>query len=689
MLVAILHPAVVSFSKTSYLLCGCVRPCPLCVRVCLCVLLNGIARVFRGEFSQAIAEGVGGGMIQSLFLDYTPVGSSHIELLERALGKQNCLLHTLSMRACGITDDDCQALASGAFASNPVENVTIAGDNKTKSPVTFSGVVAIAKACNKYLEHFDVGASSCGGNRLDVMTTVFCEYCRRLRYVDLRKCDLSGVLPTSVDAWEWAEHLEYLNVEENPLTGGFPECIATLPNLKQLHLGYTKITGAIPEEVATKSNLKVLDVTATALVPGSKLMELIAVGDIDVIGVTLTEEFSSGRRQRKQKPNAFLNGGRFMTTGFTRNNYDGNVSRAEYAEFSFGPNGALEGFIDYSTGAKYNKAEATHVHGHYHFGGLDNPNPGNWTQWTAGDQFFYHEAYHGGRSNFYYSGKIHGDKLIGTYKMGGRNATGTFEWKITKVLERGNLSDAAATTQPSFGGKDIAAAIPTKSTAPDYIVVSSAGSAIANGTFRIDGSFNQRPMYTCSETGIQIWNNHSQWRIGTTNNYLYCVASRAAKPPETGWVRSVEICHSSLCADGVELPAPTLQVTGTASRSDGVSATASSSNGASAPASSPSIVEPPAQIKVVGAGYALSNGVFARDGSYNSRPMYTCAATGVQIWHNHSQWRLGNTNDYHYCVNSETVSPPASGWQPAQQLCSESLCRTGVSDPSPMLEFVG
>ena len=27
---------------------------------------------------------------------------------------------------------------------------------------------------------------------------------------------------------------------------------------------------------------------------------------------------------------------------------------------------------------------------------------------------------------FYYSGRVQGDKLIGTYKMGGRNATGTF-----------------------------------------------------------------------------------------------------------------------------------------------------------------------------------------------------------------------------------------------------------------------
>ena len=140
-------------------------------------------------------------------------------------------------------------------------------------------------------------------------------------------------------------------------------------------------------------------------------------GEIELIGWTTTQAFGLNEGDRS-KLNAFFGGGRFMTTGFTRNDYDGNISRAECAEFKFGKGGVLSGApcictndtlrkhrsqawlnlfcapggIDYSTGANYNVAEATKISGLYHFGGLDNPDPDRWSSWTPGDQFFYHEA---------------------------------------------------------------------------------------------------------------------------------------------------------------------------------------------------------------------------------------------------------------------------------------------------------
>ena len=47
-----------------------------------------------------------------------------------------------------------------------------------------------------------------------------------------------------------------------------------------------------------------------------------------------------------------------------------------------------------------------------------------------------------------------------------------------------------------------------------------------------------------------------------------------------------------------------------------------------------------------GAGSEGVNGRYERDGDYKSRPMWTSQGTGIQIWWNHGQWRIGNTNDY-------------------------------------------
>jgi hypothetical protein len=119
--------------------------------------------------------------------------------------------------------------------------------------------------------------------------------------------------------------------------------------------------------------------------------------------------------------------GTIHTTGFTRNDYDGNMSRGA-AEFTFGESGEFSGGIDYNPGGNYNPAQATMVSGKYDFAGLENPDPAGWIQWEEGDTFYYSEIYSSG--TFYYSGKVLGSTLTGRYQMGGRNAHGTFEWNV-------------------------------------------------------------------------------------------------------------------------------------------------------------------------------------------------------------------------------------------------------------------
>ena len=75
--------------------------------------------------------------------------------------------------------------------------------------------------------------------------------------------------------------------------------------------------------------------------------------------------------------------GTVHTTGFTRNDYDGNMSRGA-AEFTFGESGEFSGGIDYSCGGNYNPAQATIVSGKYDFAGLENPDPAGWIQWEEG-----------------------------------------------------------------------------------------------------------------------------------------------------------------------------------------------------------------------------------------------------------------------------------------------------------------
>lgn len=64
--------------------------------------------------------------------------------------------------------------------------------------------------------------------------------------------------------------------------------------------------------------------------------------ELELVGWTTTQAFGQDGGSSSDL-NAYFGGGRFMTTGFTRNDSDGNISRAECAEFKFGKGGVLSG----------------------------------------------------------------------------------------------------------------------------------------------------------------------------------------------------------------------------------------------------------------------------------------------------------------------------------------------------------
>jgi len=61
-----------------------------------------------------------------------------------------------------------------------------------------------------------------------------------------------------------------------------------------------------------------------------------------------------------------------------------------------------------------------------------------------------------------------------------------------------------------------------------------------------------------------------------------------------------------------------------------------------------------AGVKISGAGCDCINGVYQIDGEYSGRPVFTCSASGFQLWHN-GQWRIGKTNDYYYVCNEDDI----------------------------------
>ena len=66
---------------------------------------------------------------------------------------------------------------------------------------------------------------------------------------------------------------------------------------------------------------------------------------------------------------------------------------------------------------------------------------------------------------------------------------------------------------------------------------------------------------------------------------------------------------------------------------------------------------------VAGAGCARCNGSYAHVGTYKEDALYQCGATGLQIWRNGGEWRLGTTQNYYYVSAGEWVEDPV--WRPA------------------------
>lgn len=106
--------------------------------------------------------------------------------------------------------------------------------------------------------------------------------------------------------------------------------------------------------------------------------------------------------------------------------------------------------------------------------------------------------------------------------------TGTFEWTLTEKLEDYKLSEEAATANFPVAATAAQAASGqgAASNRVVAVVVSGAGTAAADGTYDVDGSFNQKPKFQNSVTGLEIWYNHGQWRLGSINSYFYCVRAR-------------------------------------------------------------------------------------------------------------------------------------------------------------------
>lgn len=57
-----------------------------------------------------------------------------------------------------------------------------------------------------------------------------------------------------------------------------------------------------------------------------------------------------------------------------------------------------------------------------------NPDAVKYAKWTVGDNVYWVE--NEAANPFYYSGKIEGNTITGNYKMGSKNAFGTFKYDI-------------------------------------------------------------------------------------------------------------------------------------------------------------------------------------------------------------------------------------------------------------------
>ena len=85
---------------------------------------------------------------------------------------------------------------------------------------------------------------------------------------------------------------------------------------------------------------------------------------------------------------------------------------------------------------------------------------------------------------------------------------------------------------------------------------------------------------------------------------------------------------------------------------------------------------------VVGAGCARCNGSYVHAGAYKSNALYQCSSTGLQIWFNEGEWRLGSTRDYYYVSASEWVDDPV--WRVA----TGELANADTAEAAPTVTLV-
>ena len=123
-------------------------------------------------------------------------------------------------------------------------------------------------------------------------------------------------------------------------------------------------------------------------------------------------------------------GGTVYCEGFDLNDVDSNYtphnSVFHFLPAQAGQRAVLRGSMNYAAGSSYNDAEAAPILGTFASTGLSGPpSPqAGYTKFVALDEVAFSQAYHGGQSTFFFSGKTHGARLVGKYKMAGRSATG-------------------------------------------------------------------------------------------------------------------------------------------------------------------------------------------------------------------------------------------------------------------------
>jgi hypothetical protein len=78
------------------------------------------------------------------------------------------------------------------------------------------------------------------------------------------------------------------------------------------------------------------------------------------------------------------------------------------------------------------------------------------------------------------------------------------------------------------------------------------------------------------------------------------------------------------------------------------------------------------------AGCSRVNGVYVQESIYCDRPSLTNKESGLKLWYNEGEWRLGNRLDYFYVNKDDGPTPPLQGW-----IVADTHCNKDASSPAP------